>query len=116
MMSIPLIGIILIVVIVILYFLIKRNPETIQEEPDLFVLFDDPFFIKPHELTELLSILVSSTDREITHVLFLHGDSSLSPSVPLDKYFSMYDYTCAITKIEPMNKNTLKATLTFTKN
>jgi hypothetical protein len=116
MISIPLIGIILIVVIVILYFLIKRNPVITEENEDIFVLFNDPFFIKPHELTELVFLLASSTDAELTHVLILHGDLEVSPSLPLDKYFSMYDYTCVVTKTEPVNKDTFKVTLTFTKN
>lgn len=115
MIPIPLIGIILIVVIVILYFIIKRNPTIVQENEDLFVLFDDPFFIRPHELTELLYLLASSTDAEITHTLTVNGDSEVSPSLPLDKYFSMYDYRCVVTKTEQVNKYTFIVTLTFTK-
>lgn len=117
MISISLIGIILIIVIVILYFLIKRSPKVVEEEePELYVLFNDPLFIKPHELSELLSILVTSTDLVITRELCLHGDSMVTPIVPLDKYFSVYDYNCVVTKTEPMNQDTFKVTLTFTKN
>ena len=116
MMSIPLIGIILIIVIVILYFLIKRNPPTIPEQnEDLFVLFNDPFFIRPHELTELLYLLASSNDAQLTHTLMINGDLKVSPTLSLDKYFSMYDYECVVTKTEPINTDTFIVTLTFTK-
>lgn len=115
MVPIPLIGIILIVVIVILFFVIKRNPVVENEEAELYVLFNDPYFVKPHELAELLFILASTTDEKIEYVLCVFGNIEAKAKIPLEKYFSMYDYNCVITKTEPVNKDKFQVTLQFTK-
>lgn len=116
MLSIPLIGIILIVVLTILYFILKRKPIEIEEGPELFIMFNDPLFIEPHELVDLVSILASGVEHSPTRVLYLHGDLDATPKIPIDKYFSMYDYKCVVTKTELVNKDTFRVFLSFTKN
>lgn len=114
MLSIPLLSILLIVFILIIFSIFKRSsPTKIEEEPALFVMFDEPFFIEPHKLVELISGLALGTDASTTRELYLHGDPEATPKISFEKYFSMYGYKCTITKTEVVNKETIKLFLRF---
>lgn len=116
MVPIPIIGIILILTIVFLFLLLKRKPDIeLNETEELYVLFDEPYFVKPHELTQLLFVLASSNKNEIQYEMTIIGNSNATPKIPLDKYFSMYDYNCEISKIESINKDKFQVALTFIK-
>lgn len=117
MLSIPLISIILIIIITILYFILKRPQLSVaEEESHLVVAFNDPLFIEPHELVKIITMLGSSSvDETKTYILYLHGDSHVEPLIPINKYFSMFDYKCTVLKKEELNKDSFKLFVTFTK-
>jgi len=90
---------IIVIFIISIVFLIFRKPTPLKKTPEIYVLFNEPYFIKPHELVELINLLNLNNVSEFTHTLELRGESSEPPKIEFENYFSMYSYKCTVNKL-----------------
>lgn len=117
MLSIPIIGIIIILVIILVYFsTIKNQTSTEINPPEVFVLFNGCYFIQPHVLIEVFEKLQTSTDDELFIELYVKISDDKEPNTSFEKYFSIYNYNCIIQESNNINKETKHFVLKFFKN
>lgn len=109
------IAIVVIIIIVVIFSVFKGKPSNKDEEAELYVAFNEPYFIKPDELVDLLSLLAEGESNEFTYTLILRGDYSIQSKIALDVYFSIHDYTCSIVKMTNTN-DIINVELMFVKN
>lgn len=115
MVQITIVGIVVIIIVIILFLLFKKPSINIEKEQHLYVLFNKPYYVLPHELIHLMHKLATSDADEFTHVLHVISDKNVPPEISFEEYFSLYSYLCTVEKIEQKD-DSYELNLIFTLN
>jgi hypothetical protein len=115
--TVIILGVVILLVIFLSYFYFQSS-KSIQTQPDVsIVTFNAPYQIHIQNLIDILNDLHSINENEfdLHTILYVTGNDLPPPHIPFNKYFSIDNKTCTVTKFERKQSGEIELCLHFNK-